>query len=159
MNPAIISWAIRHHVSLDALAELRVMFGFGEPAGPAFPGNSESSVQSRVRLEAAQKGVRLWRNNVGALKDVTGRVVRYGLANDTAAVNRVIKSGDLIGIRPVLVTQQMVGATIGQFVSREIKAANWHYTGTDRELAQLRWAELVVSMGGDAAFASGEGSL
>lgn len=159
MNPAIYQWAIRHHVSIQALAELRVMFGLEPEHVTADTGSSESAVQSRVRLEAAQKGVRLFRNNVGALKDETGRIVRYGLANDTSAINRVIKSGDLIGIRPVLVTQQMVGATIGQFVSREIKAGDWRYTGTDREHAQLRWAELVVSMGGDAAFASAEGTL
>lgn len=159
MNPAIYQWAIRHHVSMQALAELRVMFGFEPDPVTADTGSSESAVQSRVRLEAAQKGVRLWRNNVGALKDETGRMVRYGLANDTAAVNRVIKSGDLIGIRPVLVTPQMVGATIGQFVSREVKAGGWRYTGTDREAAQLRWAELVISMGGDAAFASSDNTL
>ena len=120
---------------------------------------SESAVQVRVRLEASQKGCRLWRNNVGVLRDERGVPVRYGLANETKAMNQKIKSSDLIGIRPLVITQEMVGMTVGQFVAREIKAEGWKYTGTDREKAQLRFLELVLSLGGDAAFANSEGSL
>lgn len=74
-------------------------------------------------------------------------------------MNKVIKSADLIGIRPVLITPGHVGLVIGQFVSREIKPTGWKYTGKAREEAQLRWAELVAACGGDAAFATGEGTL
>src|SRR6185312_12961426 len=67
---------------------------------------SESGVQSRVRLEAAKAGVYLWRNNVGAGKLAEGgRFIRFGLANDSANLNKVVKSGDLIGLRPIVVTQ------------------------------------------------------
>lgn len=120
---------------------------------------TEAAIQTLVRLEASRKGLVLWRNNVGVLTDERGVPVRFGLANDSAAVNRNIKSADLIGIRPLLITPEHVGHTIGQFVSREVKAAGWRYTGTPREAAQLRWAELVLGLGGDAAFATGEGSL
>lgn len=120
---------------------------------------SESYVQSLVRLEAARAGVTLFRNNVGALPDENGRIVRYGLANDSADMNRRIKSADLIGIRPVLVTPEHVGRTIGQFVSREVKHGAWRYTGSGREVAQLAWCNLVLSLGGDAAFAPGVGTL
>jgi hypothetical protein len=120
---------------------------------------SEARVQSLVRLEAPTKGVTLWRNNVGVLVDTTGRPVRFGLANDSRALNEELKSGDLIGWRPVLVTPDLVGRTIAQFVSRECKPEGWRFTGTPREKAQLRWLDLVRAAGGDAAFANGVGTL
>ena len=152
-------WAIRHHVALDAIAELRVMLTTGA-TGEAEADGSEARVASAVTLEAGRRGdIVLWRNNVGACKTDDGRMLRYGLANDSAAMNRVIKSHDLIGIRPVLITPEHVGTIIGQFVSREVKRPGWRYTGTEREVAQLAWAQLIVSLGGDAMFANGEGTL
>lgn len=121
--------------------------------------SNEAAVSVQVRLEASRLGLRLWRNNVGAGYMQDGSFLRWGLANDSAAVNAHLKSADLIGIRPVLITPQMVGTIIGRFVSREVKASNWRWRGTDREQAQLAWAELVNSLGGDAAFATGEGTL
>ena len=118
---------------------------------------SESSAQAAVRLAASQAGARLWRNNVGAGKLANGSYLRWGLANDSTAVNRSIKSGDLIGIRPVLITPAHVGMTLGRFVSREIKPPGWRYHPNDEhEQAQQRWADLVNSLGGDARFSTGE---
>lgn len=161
MNTQILTWAARHGVTHAALHELAQIFGLhgGHNLPAKVDGTSENAVQSAVRLEASRKGILLFRNNVGVLKDDTGRPVRYGLANDSKEVNRVIKSGDLIGGRPVLITQQHVGATILQFVSRECKKSNWHYTGSERETSQLNWAQLIVANGGDAAFCTGEGTL
>lgn len=122
-------------------------------------GDDEGAVLTAIRLEAGRKRIPLWRNNVGALMDKDARYIRYGLANDSKAVNDRIKSADLIGIRPVVVGPHHVGHTFGQFVSREVKAPGWHYTGTPREQAQLRWVHLVVANGGDACFTTGEGSL
>ena len=120
---------------------------------------SESGVSSDIRLEASERGYRLWRNNVGAAYTSTGQFIRFGLANDSAQLNKVIKSADLIGIRPILITPAHVGMTIGQFISREVKHSTWKYTGTERERAQLAWAELVNSLGGDACFTIGRGTL
>jgi len=121
---------------------------------------TESNAQALVRLEASRKGKLLFRNNVGAgTVAESGSFVRWGLANDSKAVNSKLKSGDLIGIQPVLITQAHVGTIIGQFLSREIKAPGWKYHGTDRELAQIRWAELILARGGDAAIVTGPGSL
>lgn len=155
----LYQWAIKHQVSLEALDELRGLFGLNGTAEVGSEGASESAVQTRVRLEAAAKGVRLFRNNVGVLRDETGRPVRYGLANDSKSVNDRIKSADLIGIRPVLITPSHLGSVVGVFVSREIKAAGWKYSGTDRETAQLKWAQMIAGCGGDACFATGEGTL
>ena len=156
----LTQWAARHGVSQAALAELRVMMGVDtDPAKCTAKASSEAAVQTAVRLEASRLGIRLWRNNVGACKDESGRIIRYGLCNDSAQLNKRIKSSDLIGVRPVVITPDMVGHTIGQFVAREVKRPGWKYTGTDREKAQLAFIELLLSLGADAAFASGEGSL
>jgi hypothetical protein len=120
----------------------------------------ESEVQARVRLEAARRGWNLWRNNVGVLMDSRGVPVRYGLANDSKAVNANVKSGDLIGIRPVLITPQHVGHYIGQFVSVECKRDGWRASATDEhEAAQMRWAQIVLLAGGHAVFATSERDL
>ncbi len=120
---------------------------------------SEAYAQFQVRLEAPTKGVTLWRNNVGVLTDINGRPVRFGLANDSKQLNEALKSSDLIGWRPVLITPGHVGRTLAQFVSRECKAPGWTYTGTDRERAQKAWLDLVAAAGGDSAFATGPGTL
>lgn len=121
---------------------------------------SEAALQQVIKLEASKKGLRLWRNNVGATYTQNGSFIRYGLANDSTHVNKKIKSADLIGIRPVVITQEMVGAVIGQFVSREIKRSNWRFNSHDeRDVAQLAWANLILSLGGDACFVTNEGTL
>lgn len=160
MTP-VQAWGIRHHVSLEALAELRAILNL---PGVAFPVPSavrtEGDVQALVRLEAARKGVRLWRNNVGVTEgDATHRPVRYGLANDSAALNGRLKSSDLVGWRPLEITRDHVGSHVAQVVCREVKAPGWRYAGGPREEAQLAWLTLVLADGGDAAFATGEGTL
>jgi hypothetical protein len=115
---------------------------------------SESRQQSLIRLAASRKGWLLFRNNVGALIDSRGVPVRYGLANESKAMNEKIKSADLIGIEPVLITSDMVGQTIGRFVSIEVKEEGWKYTGNGREKAQKAWLQLIVTNGGRALFAN-----
>lgn len=158
----LAQWASRHAIAPAALADLLTTMGVGEQASPPVePGRTrEGYVQSVVRLEAPRFGVWLTRNNVGALQDETGRVVRYGLANESKGQNEVLKSGDLIGVRAVLITPAMVGTTIGQFVSREVKHAGWTW-GEDvkRETAQLAFANLITRYGGDAKFVTGSGSF
>jgi hypothetical protein len=154
------TWAIQWGVPFAALADLRERLRLnGNDYMDEKAGASEAAVQAVVRLEASRKGVLLWRNNVGALKDERGVLVRYGLANTSAGENKILKSGDLVGVRPVLIGPQHVGQTIGQFVSREVKEKGWTYKATPREEAQLAWAQLVLSVGGDASFCSGEGTL
>lgn len=155
-------WARRWNVPIEVFRDLQTTLGTYTPPLPAEApeaGKSEAWAQSVVRLEASEKGVKLFRNNVGVLEDKTGRPVRYGLGNDSPKMNEVIKSGDLIGIRPLMILPHHVGHTFGQFVSREIKAPGWQYTGQGREAAQMAWANLINACGGDAAFATGPGTL
>lgn len=160
----LIPWAAKWGVSLAALDDLqRQLLGQIDlpliPNAPVLPDYSEAGVTSRMRLEAAQKGVLLFRNNVGALLDKDGRPVRFGLANDSAQMNQHIKSGDWIGLQPMLITPDHVGHTLGLFVSAEVKRSDWKYTGKGREVAQKRWIDLIVSRGGKAMFVTREGAF
>lgn len=153
-------WAIKWGIPFEAVEDLRRNIGaINTDPVPVLNGKPEAVVQSLVRLEASRKGLRLWRNNVGVLTDDRGVPVRYGLCNESKQMNKKIKSSDLIGIRPVLITQNHIGQTIGQFVAREVKPEAWRYSATEREEAQLKFLELIMSFGGDAAFANSEGTL
>ena len=160
MTP-LYTWAQDWQVPLVAIQDLQRRLGLLtqlEPP-PAPQGTGEAWLQSAVRLESSQKGWRMFRNNNGALQDKTGRWVRYGLANDSEQLNKKLKSGDLIGPKPVLIEPWHVGHTIAQFTSLECKPVGWQYTGTEREVAQLAWINMILSLGGDARFVSQVGVL
>jgi hypothetical protein len=110
---------------------------------------SESAAQAAIREAAAYIGITLFRNNSGALPDKTGRIVRFGLHNETAQANAAAKSSDLIGWHE----------PSGRFVSIEVKAPGWRGPRTDRELAQQRWIDAVRRAGGIAGFATCVGDL
>jgi hypothetical protein len=153
MHGTLTEWARTWAVSDSALADLRARLLGVAPDPAAEPGRSEAAVQARVRVAASRYGMRLWRNNVG---QDTETHVRYGLCNDSAQINAVVKSADLIGIRPRVIQPGDIGHTIGQFVSLECKHSGWKWSGNERELAQQQWALLVTSMGGEARFISDE---
>ena len=114
----------------------------------------ESASASHIRLDAAKLNIDLWRNTVGALLDLTGRPVRYGLCNENKQQNERVKSSDLIGITPVVITQEMVGRVIGVFTAVETKASDWHMIPSDkRALAQETFHNIVRKAGGYAGFA------
>lgn len=116
---------------------------------------SEAEVQQQIRLRAAQQGTPLLRNNSGATFDESGRMVRYGLGNDSAKLNKVFKSSDLIGIWPVVVTPDMVGRKLGVFMAVECKPRHWTLRESDkRAQAQLNFGRWVESHGGVFRFAT-----
>lgn len=125
---------------------------------------SEAAVQADARLAYDALGWRISRNNVGVLLDKRGVPVRYGLWNETAALNHQVKSSDLIGWRPRLITPDMVGEVIAQFVARECKPEGWTLAPpTDRaryahEQAQQRFIDMLNADGGDGAFETGAGN-
>lgn len=153
-------WAADWGIPPEAITDLRLRLGETCPApdvdSPDY-GKTEAYSQSLVRLAAPRVGMRLYRNNVGVLKDERGRPVRYGLANDSKALNEQIKSADLIGWRSVSIGPQHVGRTLAVFVSRECKRPGWTFNPNDsHEVAQARWRDMVLAAGGDAAFTTGE---
>lgn len=116
---------------------------------------AESPNQAYIREYYSILGDRLFRNNVGVLVDKRGIPVRFGLANDSAKLNEVLKSGDLIGWRPTLITPDMVGEVFARFLSIEVKPPGWKPPGVGtkgrkRVDAQLSWADLVRAEGGIA---------
>jgi len=122
--------------------------------------SNEAVVQQQVRLAMARLGGQVWRNNSGACTDDTGRLVRYGLGNDSAALNAAIKSSDLIGCTPVTIQAHHVGRTVGVFTALEVKRPGWHLTpGDKRGQAQKRFLDIVVGVGGMAGFVTDPADL
>lgn len=113
----------------------------------------ESESQQEIQKEAAKLGLILMRNNSGSLNDKDGRPVRYGLGNISKEQNERIKSSDLIGCLPVVITQDMVGQTVGVFIAVECKKSGWKFKGDKREIAQKNFIEFILSKGGIAFFA------
>lgn len=164
-------WMAKWALPPQAFVELTMVDWLHEDTPHPPTSKSEANVQARVRLEAARKGVHLWRNNSGAgsvvnpkqlcprCKPLARTFIRWGLGNDSSRINEVVKSADLIGWRPRIITFDDVGKTIAQFVSRECKREDWRYSGTPEEAAQNRWHALVLRDGGDSAIVTKEGSL
>jgi hypothetical protein len=153
-------WAIAHAIPWHALQDLKARLGVLPYVPTEAPtGKSESAVSNGVRLAISRRGDCAWRNNVGALVDERGVPVRYGLCNDSKALNRVCKSGDLIGIERVTVTPAMVGTQVGVFSSWEVKEHGWQYRGNAHEVAQLAWINLVIAHGGRARFICDAGQV
>ena len=74
--------------------------------------SNEAYVQNKIRLAVGSGEVRLFRNNTGALLDMQGRLVKFGLCKG---------SSDLIGFKPVTITPDMVGQKIPIFSAIEVK--------------------------------------
>lgn len=88
----------------------------------------EQHIQARILMALSEAGCLVWRQNTGAYRDDTGRLVRYGLC---------VGSSDIIGINPD-----------GVFTAIEVKGPNGRATE-----AQERFVAAVRSKGGRAGFA------
>ena len=150
-------WATEWGIGAVELRDLRRRIGAATPDGVArlsTTPKSEARVSQDVHIAASKAGVRLFRNNVGAAYDQTGRPVRYGLANTSSAMNKKIKSSDYVGVTPVVIEARHVGQTFGIFTAFECKANGWRFKNSDHEQAQLAFIELILSLGGIASFIS-----
>ena len=74
--------------------------------------SNEAYVQNKIRLAVGSGDVRLFRNNTGALLDMKGRLVKFGLCKG---------SSDLIGFKSITITPDMVGSKIAVFSAIEVK--------------------------------------
>lgn len=99
---------------------------------------TEAEIQSAIWLAVgALPGVRMFRNNQGIATFAGGQRVKFGLANPGGS--------DLIGLRSVVVTPDMVGQTVAVFTALEVK------TPTGRvEPEQKNFINFVRSFGGIA---------
>lgn len=114
----------------------------------------ESTIQNKTRALFSYIGPN-WRNNSGAFKDETGRVIRFGLGNESKKLNEKFKSSDVIGITPVLITPEMVGQVLGVFTALECKPEGWKQVPSDkRAIAQANFHDIVRKHGGFAGFVS-----
>ena len=121
---------------------------------------TENTVQDGCRLLIQDVGGTLWRNNSGAMQTDDGRFLRWGLGNDSTAVNRRRKSSDLIGVTPMVIRQHHVGRTIGVFTAIETKREAWVYHPNDEHTeAQYNFLNIVSKRGGIASFINDEHTL
>lgn len=165
-----LEWKARHPL---AAQELEVALGAApwNNDAPSSVGRSEAWAQQQVRFLAARQGAWAMRNNVGATAAdemcrcprcyfeyvVKRQPIRYGLANDSAKLNAVVKSSDLILCIPRTITSQMVGQVIGQFGAVEVKKPDWR-PGEDpsREGPQFAFGARVLQLGGFFTVSRGE---
>lgn len=153
-------WAARHQVPAHAMAELYRMLGYKPETPQELTGKDEAYVQSALRLASAVHGYQLGRNNRGALPNEHGVPIRFGWLNDTAALDKVCKTGDLLGYQSGWFRdfETFEPIKLAVFVMLECKKASWKgYRPTDkREAAQMRAIEMVLAAGGIAGFTTGE---
>lgn len=90
---------------------------------------TESNIQKQIMLAISEAGGRVWRNNVGVLKDKRGIPIRFGLCPG---------SSDLIGVCPD-----------GKMLAIEVKKP-----GQKPREDQQKFIDLINSMGGKAGVAT-----
>lgn len=159
MSPLLSDWAALWGIPDAAIRDLGARLQQCRPVSDdaeSRPLFSEEGVTIEYQRQAAARSdLMVFRNNVGALKNDKGHMVRYGLANESKRVNTHLKSADFIGIYRRIITAADVGHVIGQFVSSEMKPEGWRFTGAGRESAQMNWALLIQKYGGIATFYAG----
>lgn len=93
----------------------------------------------------SKNGWLVWRNQVGLFKTADGkRFVQIGVKG----------SSDIMAVKPTVITQDMVGQTVGIFVAVEVKAA----TGK-QEKDQKNWQKAVESKGIEYILARSEDDI
>jgi len=114
---------------------------------------NEAQLQAWIRTQAPHHNALLMRNNSGVLVNHdTGRPVRFGVGNDSAQLNSVFKSSDLIGI-----TQHTCdcGKVYGVFTALEVKTPGWKFNANNPvHVAQNNFLKEVRNRGGIAEFIS-----
>lgn len=100
---------------------------------------AEQTIQQQIRLACSTGPTRLWRNNTGALRDVNGQLIRFGLCEGSA---------DLIGYTTVEITPEMVGQRLAVFTAVEVKSRTGRPTPQ-----QAAFLEHVKAAGGRAGIA------
>jgi hypothetical protein len=119
-------------------------------------GIKENNMISLIQIQVSKLGWRLFRNSTGTawqgkattIKETGPYFVKKGsviLEDPRFLEYGLVKGGsDLIGWKPVVITQEMVGQTIAQFTAREVKSPNGRPTAE-----QLNFVARLNAAGGD----------
>lgn len=103
---------------------------------------NEAATLAEIRLALGREpDARLFRNQTGALRDQTGRLVRFGLHKG---------SSDLIGWRTITVGPEHVGQRLAIFTAIEVKAPGGRHPVTEEQETFIR---AVLNAGGLAGVA------
>jgi len=103
---------------------------------------NETNYRNQLQVDLSAAGIRVWRHVVSLLFARDGTPVQVGTPGQ----------GDLWGIYPITITQEMVGKKVGLFISIETKSKDGR-TQADRAKKQADWADMINKMGGIAIFA------
>jgi hypothetical protein len=98
-------------------------------------GMSEKNIQNSLIINLSQRGWLVWRNHVGVFRSYEDpkRLIKVGIPGQS----------DIMAIKPVTITADMVGQTVGIAVHVEVK------TPTGRQSQpQKYWQEAVEKRGG-----------
>lgn len=93
----------------------------------------ESDIMRSIQLAYSRGDTRLMRNNVGVLYDKRGIPVTFGLGTGTS---------DLIGLKSVIITPDMVGRKLAVFIGIEVKTSTGRTTD-----AQDLFLDMLRTMG------------
>jgi hypothetical protein len=107
----------------------------------------ETNLQRRIMLRLSKQGVTVFRNNTGVAVFPDGSRVAYGLCPG---------SSDLIGWKPVTITDDMVGNRLAVFVAVEVKPPGPIRGEKKRLEAQRNFLQAVSNAGGLAGIAQSE---
>lgn len=120
---------------------------------------TENTVSDSCRLDIQELGGFLLRNNSGVDRSAS-RPVRYGLGHDSAEINKILKSSDLIGVVPVVIQPHHVGKTLGVALAVEAKAPAWEFRPRDKHAAaQLNFLNKFNKVGAVGCFVNQPGVL
>ena len=114
--------------------------------------NEETKIQRRIMILLSKEGHSVWRNETGRFW--TGKPIHKDGQTVTLAnammipVGLCVGSSDLITITPTVITQEMVGSTVGVFGAIEVKTKKGR---ASKE--QLNYIDHVQKMGGLAGIA------
>lgn len=100
---------------------------------------NETDFRNWLQCELSKHGIRAWRHFVGLLYTQEGNPIKIGSDGQS----------DMWGIMPVKVTQEMVGTTVGIFISIETKSQHGR-TQKKRAKLQENWKNSINSLGGVA---------
>ena len=114
--------------------------------------NKETTLQRQILMALSEAGCVVWRLNTGVA--YAGRVIHRAGQQVTLADARMIPFGlvvggsDIIGIKPTIITADMIGQTIGVFTAIEVKTATGRVTKE-----QQTFIDAVCRAGGRAGIA------